>query len=127
MSTGALAGLVLLLALGVGLVLTNPTLDDYAEFVAVSLQEAVGGTGQTGRGPEQDQLAQMLATQGRQLIGSLVRANTARRDYVAFSLFETRLLDQRVLVLGIGWRFLPLQGTEAALHRLGRLAGSTSP
>lgn len=124
MSTGALAGLVLLLALGIGLVLTNPTLDDYTEFVAATAQRAIGGAGQAGRGPEQERVAQILETQGRRLLAPLIRANTVRRDYVAFSLFETRLLDQRVLVLGIAHRFLPMPGTEAALRRLGEFAAA---
>jgi hypothetical protein len=126
MSTGALVGLVLLLVLGIGLVSTNPTLDDYTEFVAATAQRAIGGAGQAGRGTERERVAQMLEGQGHRLIGSLIRTNTVRRDCVAFSLFETRLLEQRVLVLGIAHRFLPLPGAEEAIRKLGRF-GATLP
>ena len=38
------------------------------------------------------------------------------------SLFETEVLDESILVLGMGGQFIPLRGVEEATLKVGRLA-----
>ncbi len=121
MSTAGLASLVIMLAVCVGLAASNPTMDEYDQFVLAQL-EAVLSRGDPSVQPRERALvAHLFASQSRQIMDSLIRPNTRQWNYGLFSLFETRLLDQRVLVLGIGHQFLPLEGVEQAARKLGPL------
>jgi hypothetical protein len=86
---------VLLLGLSVWLALTNPTMQDYADFLERRLVAALERRPQ-GRS---DLVGVLMAGQGRQMIEAVVRPNSSRRNYGVASLFETSLLGERVLVL----------------------------
>lgn len=38
------------------------------------------------------------------------------------SQYETQVADTKVVVLGLGGRFIPLQGVEEAARKIGRMA-----
>jgi hypothetical protein len=63
----------------------------------------------------------LLTRQGKQVIDSLIRSNTVRRNYGLFSLFETQAFDVRVVVLGVGRNFFPIDGQEEIAKKLGQL------
>ncbi|WP_447972818.1 DUF4359 domain-containing protein [Nitrospira sp. Kam-Ns4a] len=126
MSTAGLASLVVVLAVCVGLAASNPTMDEYDQFVLAQLEAVLSRSGSRAQPRERALVAHLFAFQSRQIMDSLIRPNSRQWNYGLFSLFETRLLDQRVLVLGIGHQFLPLAGVEEAARTLGSLAPALS-
>jgi hypothetical protein len=119
-STGTLALIVLLLAVAVGLAATNPTMDDYGRFLETTLGQALSRIEQYPNRQE-DLVRELLRSRGKQVIDSLVKPNTSRRNYGLFTIFETRVLDSWVLVLGVARTFIPLEGVEELTLRVGRL------
>jgi hypothetical protein len=55
-------------------------------------------------------------------VESVVRPNTARKNWGLLSLFETKVLDEQVLVLGVAEQFIPLRGIDEVTMKVGRLA-----
>lgn len=117
MSNRSLGLIVALLGVSVWLALTNPTMQDYVAFLEQRLALALDQRPQ-GRS---DLVGALLTGQGRQVIEAVIRPNTMRRSYGLFSFFETSLLGERVLVLGAGGVFLPLQGVEQVTKKIGSL------
>ncbi|MBM4133482.1 MAG: DUF4359 domain-containing protein [Nitrospira sp.] len=117
MSNRSLSLIVALLGISVWLALTNPTMQDYVAFLEQRLVLALDRRPQG----QSDLVGALLTGQGRQVIETVVRPNTMRRSYGLFSLFETSLLGERVLVLGAGGVFLPLQGVEQVTKKVGSL------
>lgn len=114
MSNRSLGFIVLLLSITVGLALTNPTMQDYVAFLEQRLvlepdQNRQGKAGLVGA---------LLAAQGREVIEAVIRPNTMRRSYGLYSLFETSLLGEHVLVLGVGGFFVPLRGLEQVTKKV---------
>jgi len=114
MSTRLLILIVSVLALAVGLAATNPTWPDYLRFLDGFLNQAAG---EPGGGS--DVVGALL--QNRAVIEAVLRSQTLRRDYGLFSLFETNIWDVQFVVLGIGGRFVPLDGLDQAKKKLQRL------
>ncbi|GIW54922.1 MAG: hypothetical protein KatS3mg082_1326 [Nitrospiraceae bacterium] len=120
MRTSTLALLTAFLGICVVLAATNPTTDDYLLFLEAKLSEALDRMDQTAPSREQNLIRSVFRMQGKRLIEGLVRPNTVRRNWGLVSLFETQVLDVRVVVLGaVGW-FVPIKGVEEATLRLGR-------
>ena len=71
---------------------------------------------------EQQFIRQVFQAQSRKLLESLVRPNTVRRNWGLVSRYETQVADTKVIVLGLGGRFIPLQGVEEATLKIGRMA-----
>lgn len=117
MSNRSLGLIVALLGISVWLALTNPTTQDYVAFLE---QRLVLALEQRPQG-KSDLVGALLTGQGRQVIEAIIRPNTVRRSYGLFSLFETNFLEERVLVLGAGGVFLPLQGVEPMTKKIGTL------
>lgn len=120
MRTLSLALLTAFLGICVVLAAANPTTDDYLLFLEAKLSQALERMDQTAPSGEQDLIRSVFRTQGKRLIEGLVRPNTVRRNWGLASLFETRVLDVRVVALGIAGRFLPIEGVEEATLKLGR-------
>lgn len=120
MKTLGLALLTAFLGICVVLAATNPTTDDYLLFLKAELSQALDRMDQTAPSQEQNLLRSVFRTQGKRLIEGLVRPNTVRRNWGLASLFETRVLGVRVVVLGIAGRFVPIEGVEEATLKLGR-------
>lgn len=124
MSNLKLAILTSFLGICVALALTNPTSQDYGSFLRVQFELAVGRMDQSL--PEQDRamMRGLYATQGPKLIELVLQKYTNRRNFGLFSLFESRVLEQKVVVLGMASRFVPIEGVEEATVKLGRLVST---
>lgn len=114
--------LVFLLAVCVGLAATNPTLDQYLLFVETEMNKALERMDQSMAARERTVIQIVFRSQGKKIIQGVVRPNTIRRNWGLLSRFETRVLDEEVMVLGIAGRFVPLKGFEEATLKIGRLA-----
>jgi hypothetical protein len=124
MSNRVLVVLVLVLAMGVGLVATNPTTNDYQAFIADLMAQAVERVDEsTSTG---SLIRQLFRSQGKKVAESVIRPNTLRHNYGLFSVFETRILGTRVLIVGIMNRFIPVDGMEALKEKVERLMSSSS-
>lgn len=122
MRTGTLAGLAGSLMIAVWLAATNPTMETYLQFIDARLSSEIEKMDQSTPRGERDLIRSIIRAQGPKLVEGVVRPNTRRDNWGLLSLFETNVLDQPVLVLGIGGQFVPLRGVEEATVRVGRLA-----
>jgi hypothetical protein len=120
-SNAILIALVILLGLCVALAATNPTSTQYGRFLETQLTKALARMNPEEATSQQKIMRDILMTQGKKVIDSLIRSNTARRDYGLFSVFTTRVLQVEVVVIGIGTQFIPLDSQEDLIKKLGRL------
>lgn len=120
-SNRVLIVLVGLLGLCVALAATNPTSTQYGRFLEAQLTKALAHMNPEETSSQQKIMRDILTTQGKKVIDSLIRSNTARRDYGLFSVFTTRLLQVEVVVIGVGTQFVPLDSQEDLIKKLGRL------
>ena len=75
-------------------------------------------------GPRQQNVVRdLLKSQGKFVITSVIRPNTTRRNYGLFSIFESRAFGLRLVVLGVGGEFIPLQGdnSDEVTRKLGQM------
>ena len=118
--------LVALLSLCVGLALYNPSMEEYLAFVEAELGKALdrGDQNQVGqeRAQERAMVRSIFRSHSHDLVGSVVRPHTVRKNWGLASVYETRILDSHIVVLGIAGRFIPLRGIDETILRLGRLA-----
>ena len=122
MNTLMLAGWVAGLALAVGLAATNPTMDGYVRFVEMRLAAEIDKMDQSAPRADRDLIRKIFRAQGSRLVEGLVRPKTTRSNWGLLSLFETNVLEESVLVLGVAGQFIPLRGVEEATLKVGRLA-----
>jgi hypothetical protein len=122
MSLLRLTVVVVALAGAIGLALSNPTMDDYLHFVELELGKAVDRMDQRTPTREQQFIRQVFRSQSKKLLESVVRPNTSRRNWGILSRYETEVAETKVVVLGLGGRFIPIQGVEEATLKLGRMA-----
>ena len=122
MSLVRLAIIVLTLAGAVGLALSNPTMDDYLQFVEQELGRAIDRMDQHAPSREQQLIRDVFRSQSKKLISGVVRPVTVRRNWGLVSQYETQIADAKVVVLGIGGRFIPIKGLEEITLRIGRMA-----
>ncbi len=116
-----LGTVVILLAGAVGLALTNPTMDDYLRFVEQEMSKALDRMDQSTPTREQQFIRQVFRSQSKKLVETVVRPHTTRQNWGVLSRYETQVVDTRVVVLGIGSRFVPVEGVEEAALRIGRM------
>jgi hypothetical protein len=122
MSLRRLITIIVALAGAIGLTLSNPTMDDYLRFVEQELSKAIDRMDQRTPTREQQFIQQVFRSQGKKLLESVVRPNTARHNWGILSQYETRIADTKVVVLGLGGWFIPLRGLEEATLKIGRMA-----
>lgn len=113
--------LVALLGLCVALAATNPTSTQYGRFLETQLTKALQRMDTQDANSQQQIMRDILTQQGKKVIDSLIRSNTARRDYGLFSVFTTRVFQVEVVVIGVGTQFIPLDNQEELIKKLGRL------
>jgi uncharacterized protein DUF4359 len=123
MSLLPLTIVVIGLGLGIALVLSNPTTDDYLLFVEGQLGKAMDRSEQNNPSTrEQAMLKSIFRSHSHELMETAVRPHTLRRNWGVMSIYETSLFDVRIVVLGVAGSFIPLKGIDEAILRLGRLA-----
>jgi hypothetical protein len=54
------------------------------------------------------------------LLNSMVRPHTVRQNWGVLSRFETTVLGSRIVVIGIGNQFIPIEGVDEAILAIGR-------
>lgn len=113
--------LVFFLAVSVGLAATNPTLDEYLVFVEAEMNRALERMDQSMASRERTMIQALFRTQGKKIIQGFVRPNTVRNNWGLLSRFQTRVGGEEVMVVGIAGYFVPLNGFEEAIVRIGRL------
>jgi len=119
-----LAVLAGVLGICVALALTNPTSQEYGTFLQTQLGLAVARMDQSLSEQERAMMRSLYATQGTKLIGLVLQKYTQRRNFGFFCLFESRVLEQKVVVLGVASRFIPVEGVEEATLKLGQLVST---
>ncbi|HKT35223.1 MAG TPA: DUF4359 domain-containing protein [Nitrospira sp.] len=122
MTVPRLAIVVLVLTMCIALVLSNPTMDDYLVFVESELGKAMDRSDLGPSTREHSMLKSIFRSHSHELMDTAVRPHTARRNWGVMSIYETSVLDSRIVVLGVAGSFIPLKGIDEAIIRLGRLA-----
>ena len=113
---------VIALTVSVLLALTNPTTDQYFDFVQGELAKAMDRMDQSTPVREGTVVRNIFRRHSQELLNSLVRPHTRRQNWGVLSRFETTILGTRVVVIGIGNRFIPVEGVDEAILTLGRHA-----
>jgi len=109
-----------ILAVSVALALTNPTTDQYLGFVQVELAKAMDRVDQSTPEREGTVVRNIFLRHSQELLNSMVRPHTTRQNWGVLSRFETTVLGTRVVVIGIGNQFIPVEGVDEAILALGR-------
>lgn len=120
MSLLRLSLVVTALAVSVVLALTNPTTDQYLGFVQAELTKAIDRMDQSTPEREGTVVKNIFRRHGKELLDSVVRPHTLRQNWGLLSRFETTVLGNRVVVIGIGNQFIPVEGVDEAILTLGR-------
>jgi len=110
------------LAVSVVLALTNPTIDEYLGFVQAELTKALDRMDQSTPERERAVVRSIFRRHSQELLNSMVRPHTMRQNWGVLSRFETTVLGTRVVVIGIGNQFIPIEGVDEAILTLGRQA-----
>ncbi len=120
MTSWHLVVVVVALSAAIGLVVTNPTTEDYLYFVERKLAAALDRIDQ----PEADKamIRAVFRSQRKQLLEGIVRPSTQRANWGLWSVYRTKVLDQEIVVVGVASWFVPVHGVEEATLRIGRLA-----
>jgi hypothetical protein len=108
------------LAVSVVLVLTNPTTDQYLGFIQAELTKAMDRMDQSTPEREGTVVRNIFRRHSQELLNSMVRPHTMRQNWGVLSRFETTVLGTRVVVIGIGNQFIPVEGVDEAILTLGR-------
>ena len=120
MSLLRLSLVVTILAVTVVLVLTNPTTEQYLGFVEAELTKAMDRMDQSTPEREGTVVKNIFRRHSQELLNSMVRPHTMRQNWGVLSRFETTVLGTRVVVIGIGSQFIPVEGVDEAILTLGR-------
>jgi hypothetical protein len=120
MSLLRLSLVVMALAVCVVLALTNPTTDQYLGFLQAELAKAMDRMDQSTPEREGTVVRNIFRRHSQELLNSMVRPHTLRQNWGVLSRFETTVLGTRVVVIGIGNQFIPVEGVDEAILALGR-------
>ena len=120
MSLLRLSLIVTALAVSVVLALTNPTTDQYLGFMQAELAKAMDRMDQSTPEREGTVVRNIFRRHSQELLDSMVRPHTMRQNWGVLSRFETTVLGTRVVVIGIGNQFIPVEGVDEAILTLGR-------
>jgi hypothetical protein len=105
--------------------MTNPTSQQYGAFLQAQLGLAVERMDQSLSEQDRALAHGLYETQGPKLVEQVLQKHTRRRNFGFFSLFESRVLEQKVVVLGVASRFFPIEGADEAILKLGQLVPAT--
>ena len=114
--------LVAALSLCIGLALSNPTTDEYLSFVEAELGKAIERSDGAQPSRERTMVRTIFRSHSHELVESVVRPHTVRRNWGLVSVYDTTVFNSRIVVLGVAGHFIPLKGIDEAIVRLGRLA-----
>ncbi len=121
MSLLRLSIIVVILAGSVGLALSNPTMDNYLQFVERELGKAIDRMDQGTPTREQQFIRQVFQSQSKKILQQVVRPHTTRQNWGLASRYETNAVNTKIVVIGIAGQFIPIKGVEEATLKIGRL------
>ena len=121
MSLLRLAIIAVVLAGAVGLALSNPTMDNYLQFVERELGKAIDRMDKGTPTREQQFIRQVFQSQSKKLLQEVVRPHTTRQNWGLASWYETNAVNTKIVVIGIAGQFIPIKGVEEATLKIGRL------
>jgi hypothetical protein len=113
--------IVVVLAGAVGLTLSNPTMDDYLQFVERELGKAIDRMDQRTPSREQQFIRQVFQSQSKKILQEVVRPHTKRQNWGLVSRYETNAVNTKIVVIGVAGQFIPVEGVEEATIKIGRL------
>lgn len=113
--------IVVVLAVAVGLALSNPTMDNYLQFVERELGKAIDRMDQGTPSREQQFIRQVFQSQSKKILQEVVRPHTKRQNWGLASRYETDAVNTKIVVIGVAGQFIPIQGVEEATIKIGRL------
>jgi hypothetical protein len=105
----------------VALALTIPGNQGYAVFLQARLGQAVQRMNVSLSEQERSLLRGLYETQGKKLVELVVQQHSRRRNFGLFCLFESTVLGQRMVVLGVATKFIAVVGVDEAALKLGQL------
>jgi hypothetical protein len=120
MSLLRLSLIVAVLAVSIVLALMNPTTDHYLGFLQAELTKAMDRMDQSTPQREGTVVRNIFRRHSQELLNSMVRPHTTRQNWGILSRFETTVLGTRVVVIGIGNQFIPVEGVDEAVLTIGR-------
>lgn len=120
MSLLRLSLVVTALAVSVVLALMNPTMDQYLDFIQAELTKTMDRMDQSIPEREGAVVRSILRRHSHELLNTMVRPHTVRNNWGVLSRFDTTVLGNRVVVIGIGNQFIPIEGVDEAVLTLGR-------
>lgn len=120
MSLLRLSLIVAVLAVSVALALTNPTTDQYLGFVQAELTKAMNRMDRSSSEQEGAVVRSIFQRHSQELLNSMVRPHTVRQNWGVLSRFETTVLGTRIVVIGIGNQFIPIEGVDEVILAIGR-------
>ena len=121
MSLGRLMVLCAVLMMAIGLVLSNPTTDDYLIFVRGELARALDRMDTTTSTREQLFIRQVFKSQSDRLLETIVRPHTIRHNLGLLSTYDTNVMSTQFVVIGVAGRFIPIKGLDEAAIKIGRM------
>ena len=113
--------IVFVLGLAVGLALSNPTMDDYLQFVERELGKAIDRMDRSTPSREQQFIRQVFESQSKKILQEVVRPHTTRQNWGLVSRYETNAVNTKIVVIGVAGQFIPIEGVEEATIKIGRL------
>ncbi len=122
MSLLRLVSIAAVLGGAVGLALSNPTMDDYLQFVERELGKAINRMDRGAPSREQQFIRQVFQSQSKKILQEVVRPHTKRQNWGIASRYETYAVSTKIVVIGVAGYFIPVEGVEEATIKIGRLA-----
>jgi hypothetical protein len=122
MSLFRLVIIVVVLGVAVGLAMSNPTMDDYLQFVERELGKAIDRMDRSAPSREQLFIRQVFQSQSKKILQEVVRPHTKRQNWGIASRYVTQAVSTKIVVIGVAGHFIPLEGVEEATIKIGRLA-----
>jgi hypothetical protein len=121
MSLLRLLMIITVLAGAVGLALSNPTMDNYLQFVERELGKAIDRMDHGTPTREQQFIRQVFQSQSKKILQEVVRPHTMRQNWGLASRYETNAVNTKIVVIGVAGQFIPIKGVEEAIIKIGRL------
>ena len=120
MTNRGLFAIVIVLALCTALAALNPSREQYAQYLEESLAKALERMVEQPGDP-QKALHAALKAHGKKIIESVVTSRTVRHNYGLLAVYETRVLDVDIRVVGVAGMFIPLERQDDLVKKLGRV------
>ena len=122
MSLLRLVIIVFCLGVAVGMALSNPTMDDYLQFVERELGKAIDRMDRGAPSREQQFIRQVFHSQSKKILQEVVLPHTKRQNWGIASRYVTQAVSTKIVVIGVAGHFIPIEGVEEATIKIGRLA-----